>query len=55
MQPYFIFKYYYHKDLCFLQLSLYEYYRIVLVVKHKRKQKRDYKFDDIHTQREEFL
>ena len=48
MQSYSIFEHYHHKSLCFMQLSLYKYYRIVLVVKRERKQEKDYKFDDIY-------
>ena len=38
-----------------MKLSLYEYYRVIWVVKHKRKQEKDYKFDDTYTQKEMFL
>ena len=55
VQPYSIFKHYYYKSFHFLQLFLYEYYRVVLVVKHKRKKEKDYKFDDTHTQKKIFL
>lgn len=37
VQPYFIFRHYYYKSLCFLQFFLYEYYKAVLVVKYERK------------------
>ena len=55
ISPYFMFKHYFYRDLCFLKLFLYEYYKVVSVVKHKRKQEVDYKFDDIYTQKEMFL
>ena len=48
MQPYSIFKYHHYKDLCILELLLYQYYRLILVVKCEQKQERDYKFDDTH-------
>ena len=51
VRPYFIFEHYQHRGLCFLQLSLYEYYRVVSVVKHWQKQKGDFEFDDTHAQR----
>ena len=53
--PYSIFEHYFYRGLYFLKLSLYEYYRVLLVVKHKCKQERDYKFDDIYTQKENCL
>ena len=53
--PYFIFEHYSHRGLCFLKLSLYEYYRVISVVKRKRKQEGDYKFDDTYTQKEIIL
>ena len=55
VQPYSIFKHYHHKDLCFLQLFLYEYYKIVSIDKHERKQDKDYKLDDTYTKREMFV
>ena len=53
--PYSMFEHYSHRGLCFLKLSLYEYYRVVSVVKRERKQEGDYEFDDTHTQKEMFL
>ena len=53
--PYSMFEHYSHKDLYFLKLSLYEYYKVVSIVKLKRKQEGDYEFDDTHTQKEMFL
>lgn len=35
--PYSIFKYYFHTGLGFLKLSLYEYYKVVSVVKYEHK------------------
>lgn len=50
-----MFEHYQHKILCFLQLSLYMYYKVVSVVKREQKQRRDNKFDNNHAQREMFL
>lgn len=52
--PYFIFEHYFYKDLCFLKLSLYEYYKVISVVKREQKQEKDYKFDNTHTQKKCF-
>lgn len=35
--PYFIFEYYFQRSLCFLKLFLYEYYRVISIVKRKCK------------------
>lgn len=48
-QLYFIFEHYHYKTLCFWQLSIYKYEKVISFVKYKQKQENDYKFDDIHT------
>ena len=55
VRPYSMFEHYQYRGLCFLQLSLYEYYRVILVVKSGQKQREDYKFDDTHAQKKIFL
>lgn len=46
---YSMFEYYFCRGLYFLQLFFYKYFRLLLVVNYKRKQEKDYKFDDIHS------
>ena len=55
IRPYFMFVPYSHRGMYFLWLSLYEYYRVVSVVKRERKQEGDYNFDNTHIQKEMFF
>lgn len=40
VKSYFIFEQYFYQNLCFLQMFLYEYYKVVSVVKRKQKQEK---------------
>ena len=55
VSPYSMFEHYSHKGLYFLKLSLYEYYKVVSVVKRECKQEGDYEFDDTYTPKKMFL
>lgn len=54
MKLYSMYKYYLYKSLYFLQLFLYKYYKVILVIKYKQKQERDYKFDNTYIQKKIF-
>lgn len=54
-KPYSMLEYYMHRGPAFRHICLYEYYRIVVVIKRHQKRDSDYKFDNTHQAKKWFV
>lgn len=55
IKPYSIFEYYLQYTRELIHLSLYKYYCVITIIKGKQSSIRDYKFNNIHWQKQGFF